>query len=344
MRRSSWVLSGAAAVLLAASAVTRLAVYPAVHQLPSDTDSTFAYTGTASLLNAAALESGDLANAMLADVPVSVERHVQVVATDGGTAVVSDDVTVAGPDGTELSSTGHRWSVDRTDLDDRPVPDGEEAEEHQGLVISWPLEPEQQDYTFWDPTTASEVPAVFDRVEDVEGRETYVYVMSAAGPLADPDIAENLPAALPRDVLAGIAETLPAEQRPDPAALAALPDPVPLTYAATIERVAWIDTDTGAVLNGSLEQTIVAQTEGPDGPVTLAPVNTMAIEGTPEGIADRADDAADDARALWLVGFLLPLVLLVLAVLLAAFVVWREVRGRRGAAPAGGDPEPEPAS
>ncbi|MEV1007395.1 porin PorA family protein [Streptomyces sp. NPDC049881] len=331
MRTSSWILSGVAVLLVAASAVVRLMIYPAVHQLPSDTDSVFEYTGTASTLNAAALESGDLANALLTDVPVTLDRHVQVIDTDGGTAVISDEVVMTGPNDTQLSATSHRWSVDRTDLEDRPAPQDSGAELHQGLVISWPLEPEERDYTFWDPTTATEAPAVYDRTEDVEGREAYVYTIDAAGPLGDPSIIENLPTALPRDVLAGLAETLPAEQRPDPAGLAQLPETVPLTYAATTQRVAWIDSGTGAVLNGSLQQTIVAQTEGPGGPVTLAPVSSMSVEGTPEGIAERADDADSNGRALWLVGFLLPVGLLVLAVLLAAFVIWREIRARRGA-------------
>ncbi|GAA2062413.1 MULTISPECIES: porin PorA family protein [Streptomyces] len=337
MRKSTWILSGTAVVLVAASAVTRFAVYPEVHQLPSDTDSVFAYTGTASLLNAAALEQGDVANAFLSDIPVTVERHVKVVDTDGGTAVVSDDVTVAGPDGSELSSTAHRWSVDRTDLVNSPVPEGSDAEEHQGLVISWPLEPEEKDYTFWDPTTATEAPAVYDRTEDLEGRTAYVFVVEAAGPLGEPAIAERLPQALPKDLLAGIAQTLPADQLPPPEALEALPDPVPLTYAATVQRTAWIDSETGMVLDGSLEQTIVAQTAGPDGqPVTLAPVNAMSLQGTAEGVSERADDAAESARMLWLVRVLAPLGLLGAAIVLLAVAAALEIRARRGT----GTPEP----
>ncbi|RBM24352.1 porin PorA family protein [Streptomyces sp. PT12] len=328
MRRSTWILSGTAVVLVAASAVTRLVVYPEVHQVPSDTDNTFAYTGTASLLNAAAIESGDLANAFLADIPVSLDRRVQVVETDGGTAVVSDDVVVTGPDGAELSATSHRWSVDRVDLVDAPAPEGSEAEEHQGLVISWPLDPEERDYTFWDPTTATEVPAVYDRTEDVEGRDAYVYVIEAAGELGDPAIADGLPDALPRDVVAGLAETLPADQLPDPALLGALPDPVPLTYAATTQRVAWVDSETGTVLNGTLEQTIVAQTAGPEGPVTLAPVNSLSVEGTEDGIAERADDAESAATMLWLVRTVIPLGLAAVAVVLLVLAVWRELRSR----------------
>ncbi|WP_063784280.1 porin PorA family protein [Streptomyces sp. SBT349] len=346
MRKSTWILSGTAAVLVAASAVTRLVVFPAVHQVPDDTDSTFEYTGAASLLNAAALESGDLANAFLTDVPITLDRRVQVVETDGSTAVVSDDVVVAGQDGTELSTTSHRWSVDRVDLEDRPAPDGSEAEEHQGLVISWPLEPEERDYTLWDSTTATEAPAVYDRTEELEGRDAYVFTIDHAGPLADPAILEGLPTALPRDVIAGIAETLPAEARPDPAALGALPDPVPLSYASTSQRVAWVDSETGTVLDGTLEQTIVAQTEGPEGPVTLAPVNTMAVEGTDEGIQERADDAESAATMLWLVRMAVPLGLLVVAVLLVALAFWRELAGRRasGSGPgnAAGDPAATP--
>ncbi|WP_052850317.1 porin PorA family protein [Streptomyces avicenniae] len=343
MRTSNWILSGVAALLVVASAVVRLMIYPSVHQLPADTDSTFVYSGTATTLNAAALETGDLANALLRDVPVTLDRRVEVIDTDGSTAVISDEVVVTGPGDTQLSATSHRWAVDRSDLEARPAPQDSGAELHEGLVISWPLEPEERDYTFWDPTTATEAPAVYDRTEDVEGREAYVYVIDAAGPLADTQISENLPLSLPRDVLAGIAETLPAEQRPDPAGLAQLPETVPLTYAATTQRVAWIDAGTGAVLNGSLQQTIVAQTEGPEGPVTLAPVSSMAVEGTPEGVTERADDADSNSQALWLVGIVLPVGLLVLGLLLAAFVVWSELRRRRGAGSGSGpgqDAEP----
>jgi hypothetical protein len=343
MQRSTWILSGTAVVLLAASAVTRLAVYPAVHQVPGDTDTTFVYTGSMSTLNAEALAAGDMANLFLQDVPITLDRRVQVVETDGGTAVVSDDVVVRGPDDTEMSATSHRWSVDRVDLDERPVPDGAEAEEHQGLVISWPLEPEERDYTFWDPTTATEVPAVYDRTEELEGRDVYVYQMEAAGPLGDPAIAEGLPQALPQAVLAAAAESLPAEQRPDISLLAQLPDPVPLTYAATVTRVAWIDSETGSVLDGTLEQSIVAQTEGPAGPVTLAPVTSMAVEGTEEGVAERADDAASAANLLWLVRFVIPLALGVLGVLLAAFAIWRELKSR-GSRPTPADDDGEPAA
>lgn len=328
MRRSTWVLSGSAAVLVAASVVTRLVVYPSVHQLPEDTDTTFEYTGTATLLNAAALETGDLANAFLSDVPINLDRHVKVVETDGSTAVVSDDVQVTGQDGTELSATAHRWAVDRKDLVNVAPPEGSEAEEHQGLVISWPLDPEEKDYTFWDPTTATEAPAVYDRTEDVEGRTAYVYVIETQGALADPALLERFPVALPRDVLAGIAQGLPAEQQPDPALLGQLPEEVPLTYAASTARVAWVDSETGAVLNGSLEQNVVAQIQGPEGPIDLAPVSVLSVEGTEDGTRERADDADSASQLLWLVRLAIPLGLAVVAAVLVVLAVWRELRGR----------------
>ncbi|MDT0268497.1 porin PorA family protein [Streptomyces sp. DSM 44915] len=342
MRRSTWVLSGSAAVLVAASVVTRLVVYPSVHQIPEDTDTTFEYTGTATLLNAAAVESGDLANAFLTDIPITLDRHVKVVETDGSTAVVTDDVVVTGADGTELSATSHRWAVDRENLGDVPAPEGSEAEEHQGLVISWPLDPKEQDYTLWDATTATEAPAVYDRTEEVEGRTAYVYVIEAAGALADPAMLERFPVALPRDVLAGIAQGLPAEQQPDPALLAQLPEEVPLTYAASATRVAWVDSETGAVLNGTLEQSVVAQIQGPEGPVNLAPVSVLDVAGTEEGTKERADDADSNAQMLWLVRMAIPLGLAAVAAVLVALAVWRELRGRGrdGDGESGGEPAP----
>ncbi|MFC1230059.1 MULTISPECIES: porin PorA family protein [Streptomyces] len=328
MRRSSWVLTGSAVVLVAASAVTRFTVYPAMHQVPDDTKTTFRFEGTATLLNPAALEKGDFGQAFMAGLPVNLDRTIEVRDTDGRTAVISDSAALAGRDGTKLNTTESVWAVDRRDLTARPAPKGSGAAKHEGLVVSWPLEPERRDYRFWDTGTQKVVPATYERTETVEGREAYVYAVEASGPLADPATAESLPPALPRQAVAGLVAALPADQQPSPEALAALPETVPLTYTSTTERRAWIDADTGLSLNGDLHQTVVAQAAGEGGPVTLFPVTDVEVQGAKASVEKQADNAATTARLLWLLSTGGPIGLLVLALLLGLLAVRSARRGR----------------
>lgn len=50
-----------------------------------------------------------------------------------------------------------------------------EAEEHEGLVNKWPFESEKKTYPYWDSVTKDVTEAVYDRSEEIEGLETYVY-------------------------------------------------------------------------------------------------------------------------------------------------------------------------
>ncbi|MEV6164633.1 porin PorA family protein [Streptomyces sp. NPDC052052] len=327
MRRSSWILTGSAVVLVAASAVTRFTVYPAVHQVPDGTKTTFRFEGTATLLNSKALGAGDLTKAFMTDLPVTLDRRVEVRDTNGRTAVVADGVVLSGRDGTKLNSSESIWAVDRRDLTERPAPAGSGAAKHEGLVISWPLEPERRDYRFWDTGIQKAVPARYDKTETVSGREAYVYVVKADGTLTDPATAKALPPALPRQVVAGLAAALPADRRPDAAVLAALPETVPLTYTSTTERRAWVDADTGLSLDGALHQTVLARTQGENGPVTLFPVTDVDVRGAEASVEKQADEAATTARLLWLMSTGGPLGLLVLGLMLA-FLAVRSARRR----------------
>ncbi|MGK5531122.1 porin PorA family protein [Streptomyces sp. URMC 129] len=332
MRKSVWVLTGTATVLLAASGVVRLGVYPELARIPSDVDITVRYTGTMDMLDAAAVESGDLAGALLGDVPVTVDRRVQVVDTSGDTAVFSDHRVITGPDDRELLATDEQWAVDRESFEDAPVPDDSGAAPHDGLVIGWPIAPDERDYPFWDSATRTATTAVYDRTETVEGRTAHVYTVHAEGPLADPDRTAALPAALPRDVVTGIAAALPADRRPDAAALEALPDTVPLTYAATTDLRIWVDSATGIVLDTEQHQTFVAQASVEPEPVALLPVSDVEVRSTDESVRSQADDAEAAARSLWLLRTGAPLALLVLALPLYAVASWQARKTRRAPA------------
>ncbi|OIJ66014.1 porin PorA family protein [Streptomyces mangrovisoli] len=318
MRKSSWILTGTAVVLVATSAVTRFGAYPALHQIPSDADSTFHYKGTASLLNAPALAAGDSAHAYLRDLPVTLDWRIAVRDTSGRTAVVLDDAVLRGPGGKTLNSAQHIWAVDRRTLSDRPAPAGSGAEQHSGLVFSWPLDPEKRDYPFWDTGVRRTVTARYAGSDQVDGRQAYRYAIKATGALADPTTVKALPKVLPRSAVAALSQALPAAQRPGKAALAALPEAVPLTYTSTTERTGWVDASTGLALNGSLHQTVLAQTQGASGPVTLFPVTDVSVKGAAASVHQQTHDASVAQRAWWWLSTGVPLGLLVLAILAAA--------------------------
>ncbi|MFK0170508.1 porin PorA family protein [Streptomyces sp. NPDC090306] len=339
MRKASWILSGTAVVLVAASAVTRLTVYPALHQVPDGSETTFRLHGTATLLNASALSGGG-GELFLRDVPVTMNRHVEVTDTDGRTAVVHDDAALRGPGGKELAVSRYVWALDRRDLTARPAPAGSKAQNHTGLTVGWPLEPARRDYPFWDTGTEKAVPAHYTGDKTIGGRNTYVYDVSATGQLADPAVAKGLPKALPRAAVVQLTNALPVQQRPSAAELAALPVTVPLTYDSATEQRAWIDTATGSTVDGTLHQTVTARTTGADGPLTLFPVTDVNVRATDATVRDQADTAADTARLLWILRDGVPLGLLVVALLLAALAV-RQSRRPTRTDPAGEEVHPD---
>src|ERR687898_274133 len=91
--RSCWPPWG---VLIALAVVVRLVVVRIATQLPDDTDLIAQYSGSASLLDSEAMQSGDLSKAVRSDVPMTVDRRVQVLSTYGATAIVRDALAIEG--------------------------------------------------------------------------------------------------------------------------------------------------------------------------------------------------------------------------------------------------------
>ncbi|WP_269217248.1 DUF3068 domain-containing protein [Nocardioides sp. cx-173] len=66
-----------------------------------------------------------------------------------------------------------------------------EATEHEGLINKWPFGAEKKDYEYWDGTAGAAFPAVYDRTEDVEGVECYVYQVDISD--EEIEVAEGVP-------------------------------------------------------------------------------------------------------------------------------------------------------
>jgi hypothetical protein len=343
MRKTALFSAIGAVVLVAAAATTRFAVLPALDQLPGNLDTNVHYSGTATVVDPAALQAGNMANALRTNVPVTMVEHVKTLSTHGETAVVSDEITLTATDNTPLQKANHSWSVNRRTLAAAPTPAGANSvSAHDGLVFGFPLSPQAHDYPWWDYPTQTTATAKYQSTEDHAGRSTYVYAMHASGPVKDSQILAALPPALPKATLLGLAATLaPALQQSLASSAALLPDQLPLAFTSTNDTTFWVDTKTGSVLDVTTKQSIdAAITVGPSS-VPLASVFALDAKFTPGTIKTNSDDAATAQRGLLLVGTVAPAVLLLLGLILGGLAVWSARRRRnspQGQPPAAAGP------
>jgi len=334
MRRSSKILIGLAGLLVVLAALTRFVVLPMGSKLPANTKASAHYTGTATLLNAEALKSGDTAHAILKNVPITIERQIKVTSTHGDTAVVADDFTLTGPNGLK-SVDNHVYGLDRVSLEGVAAPSGATAEPTAGgLTIAWPLSPDtNKRYRAYDSATQTVVPIAYKGSHTFHGRDSQDYAYTAVGALHDPALTKALPPALPKALAAKLAPLLPAAVTGKLApALATLPDPIPLGYTATTTVAATVDADTGLPLDESIDQQIVAYVTVNGQKIDLMPVLATKAALTPQSIDDAVGKAGHASLLLTLIGVVAPIALLLLAVLLFA-VGWHR-RHRPSIAPA----------
>ncbi|CUU59794.1 Protein of unknown function (DUF3068) [Parafrankia irregularis] len=327
--RRSAVIAGTVGILLVAFAVVlKFLIVPLATRLPGDTDLTVGYEGTATLLDSEALQAGDVKAALRTDVPITVDRHVVALSTDGDTAVIEDSLAVKAKD-LRLPASTYTYAVDRSTLRGVEVPapavPGVEPA-HGALTSAFPISPAKDDrYTYYDPVTRTVVPVHYSGTDSRGGRTVNVYRFSAEGPVRNAALLKELPAGLPRNLVGTLAPLLPAEAVAafTPAAVAALPDPVPMTFTASTDIVAYVDEQTGVAIDETIAQQVVAHTSVADKDVALLPVLALDFHITQASIEDLADTAASAGLLLTLVGLVAPLLLLVLGLLLVVYAVLR---------------------
>ena len=148
---------------------------------PLDTDTTTALEGVAELSGEEVpvlAWSVTHSNSEQSDDDVIVFQNSSCLVKDEGG--IEDCVSAEDPQDRLLSATLDNFATDRVtavavnDPDYLPA----EAEEHEGLINKWPFEAKQETYTYWDSVSKTGVDAVFDRTEEVEGLELYVYTVS----------------------------------------------------------------------------------------------------------------------------------------------------------------------
>jgi Porin PorA len=322
---------------LAAAAILAWVVVPDRKVLPADTNTVRQFSGTARvLLNPQALAGGDFRNALRANVPVTAERTVKALATDGNAAQVSDErVLMAG--GQPAGRTSATYAVDRKTLEaTTDHPSDWQVTPNQGLTVSFPIGSKQQDYTGWVADTQTTVPITYEREENKGGVNTYVYTSTAAAaPIKDPQVLANLPQALPQSILGGLAAVLPLTDQQKAALAQALPqlaNPVPLSYTYEATSTFWVEPTTGLVVNVQRQETRKAGIGGPGGLVLASvPVYEVTTQYTDQSVSAAATDANDKKSDLTLYGTTLPWILAGAGALLLIVGLVLALTGRRGA-------------
>lgn len=308
-------------VALIAGLVMQFIVVPAAAQFPDDTDRSRTYEGELGvLLNAEALASNDLANLFLRDVPITVDRQVTALETDGGKALVSDTSVVNSPAGPILSSEDY-YTIDRKTMEHvENFTDDDRVVSREGLVVGFPIGTDAQDYPGWNGDTQQVDTLTYVRQEERAGLDTYHFT-AAGGPdrIVDPEMLAQFPPALPKAAIAGL---LPALGLPDEAAaqvaatLEALPDPVPLGYTYSYETRYWVEPDSGILVDYAKDESRVVGVDVGGQFVPLTEVMQLSFAHTEETIAATVDEAKDAENLLFWVGRVLPWGLLAIGVVL----------------------------
>jgi hypothetical protein len=331
-RRPSIVLVSIAAALVAAAAVLRFLVAPNATELSGDTDQTVHYAGKATMLDSEALRSGDTAHALRSGIPVTVDRRVRVTSTHGDTAVLTDAMTVRA--GEQSLPSVKTYAVDRRSREGTSAPASKTVEPSRGALSSaFPPDADRGDsYRYYDPTTRSIVPVRYTGSARREGRTVNVYDIKVSAPVKDPAVLKPLPTALPKKLVTALAGN-----RVAPAALSALPDPVPLAYQARSTLVAYIDRQTGVAVDQSVSRDILATTTAAGERISLLPVSSLTFQVTPESRKTLGDKAASAGLFLTALTDAIPLTLVVVAALLV-LIAFRRGRTRKPDASAPRDP------
>jgi hypothetical protein len=325
VRRSSVVLFLVGIVLVVAAVLLKFVIVPIATKLPGSTDLGIKYVGKATLLNSAALASGDTAHVIAANVPMTVDRRVKVTSTHGDTAIVSDDITIHAA-GQTLPSP-HTFAVDRTTMEGVTPPNGVQVEPSKGALSStFPIGPKAADsYRYYDPATRQIVPIAYTGHATLLGRSVNVYKFVPRGTVRDPGLLKMLPSSLPKKLIAGLAPLLPAAVRAKitPATLALLPDPIPLTYTSTTQVIASVDKQTGVPIQEAIAQQVVVNVTAGAQSISLIPVISLNFRIAPASMSYLAHKAKSAGRLLTLMTVIVPIALVVVGVLLGVVAVAR---------------------
>jgi hypothetical protein len=293
--------------LVAGAVVIRFVVAPSQAVLPSDTDSTRTYTGTAAtLFNASALTTPGTP-VLLKDVPITAKHQTKVLATKGDNALVADSgsVNVAGA---PLAGFDYRYAVNRTSMG--PGSGYPNVTDQSGITFNWPIRTKKQDYPGWISDTQSTTPLRYVGTEKHGGISTYVFKASLSPtPITDPATLKSLPASLPKATLVQLAGGLglgASQLGQLQQALPSLPDPVPFGYTYGLTATYWVQPQSGEVVDLQERETSTLGIKVGSQLVPVTPVLDISYSSAPSQLAASVKDARHDGNLVSLVYVTLP--------------------------------------
>ena len=188
------ILLGLGGFLLVAGVLATVWAPGMIKKTPEDVDTTTRLSGTLQKLEDDAVPiratsvtktdseaSNDEANVWINTVCVVVDQGNPPDCGDSDTAerLFKADVDVFATDRVDALAVN--------DVDTLPA----DATPHEGLVNKWPFDSEKKDYPYWDGSTGQAVTAAYDRTENLEGIEAYVYRVEISD--APIEIMEGVP-------------------------------------------------------------------------------------------------------------------------------------------------------
>lgn len=279
------VLVGLGMFMLVLAPLARFYAYPNLAVVPVDQNSTSVLVGPdATVFDIASLSEIQTDLTTTAKTVGDIEASEDA---DDNVAVWVNTSSTKDEDGVVRSRSIDRVAFDRTSAEAvnccgefYETVDGEpEPVEHKGLVFKFPFNTQKKSYPWWDTTLLRTVPIEFERVEEVNGLQTYKFTQTI-----EPTVTATaeVPAAI---VGAEGTDSVEAER----------------VYSNI--RTLWAEPHTGVVIKRSEEQLSTLRYQGED-VVTTTQVNTGYDDATVEA---NVDEYGDKASQLNLVRNILPL-------------------------------------
>jgi hypothetical protein len=198
-RLATWVLFFLGAFLLTVAVLALVWAPGQVKKTPLDVDSVTRLAGDAQLSNGTGLDSIRVkatstthADSELSTGEVVLFQNSSCLMKDpDGSA--PDCVSTDDPQERLLAASTDSFATDRktamavNDFEGLPA----EAEPKEGLINKFPFDTEQKTYPFWDDYVGSAVDAVYQDTEDIDGLETYRFLVSVSD--GDIEITDGVP-------------------------------------------------------------------------------------------------------------------------------------------------------
>jgi Porin PorA len=352
MRKAAISCGVIGVVLLVAAGLLAWWITPSyIAVLPANYNKTRTYDGTIrSLLNPAALASGNLAAAIKSGPPATLSNKVRVQATSGNTALVQDSRTISAS-GKQIGAVTSHYAVNRQSLEaTTSYPSSWSVSAAKGLTVSWPIGAKQQNYTGWVYQTQTTTPLKYVKQAQQGGINTYQYQATVPPtPIKNAQILASLPKTLP----VGLLKRISAAGIISPSQLAKITGlfphatSVPLGYTYSASNTYWIAPGTGLVINVSVNETEMGGIALPTGTIIpLIPVLADTYHASPASLSAAVTDANNGSNTISTWGVIVPIVAAVVGFLLVVLAVILWIRGRARGRPADlsqGQRHPSPA-